>query len=410
MGFDTYGDVLRIPSVRRVLILALITRTPLWAGNIVVTLHVVAHLHHSYAMAGLVAAVQAAMLAVSGPFRGRRLDQLGLRRAVAPSLALLTVCWCVAPFVGYWPFLVMVAAAALFTVPTFAITRQVIIGHTSPQQRTSALSIDGITTDLTFMLGPVLGVLLATTIPTPLALLTCQLASVAGGGVIWLANPPLHASDHAPAATPEPGLPGHPGTGLRRWVPGWLTPSVAVVLAMAATATFMLVGEDLAAVAAMQHWHTPGATGWVLALWAAGAIPAGLLYGALHRHPPAAVVLVLLAVSAVLVSLAPNRTWFIVLLTVAGALSSPTITAVTDELARVVPAGNRGEAMGWNGSATTLGNAGGAPVAGVAIDALGWQGGVLAVGLIGLAISVAGLVSRSRGAAATPARSPAAPG
>ena len=405
LGFDSYREVLRIRPVRQVLALALVTRTPLWAGNIVVTLHVVSHLHRSYAMAGLVAAVLAAMLAISGPFRGRRLDQLGLRRAVAPSLVLLTACWCVAPFVGYWAFLALVALSALFTVPTFAITRQVIIGHTAPQQRTSALSIDGMTTDLTFMVGPVVGVLLATTIPTPLALLICELASVAGGGVIWLADPPLHAPDQAPAVTPEPGLPGHPGTGLHRFVPHWLTPSVVVVLAMAGTATFMLVGEDLAAVAAMRHWHTPGATGWVLALWAAGAIPAGLLYGALHRHPPAAVVLVLLAVSAVLVVLAPNRTWFIVLLTVAGALSSPTITAVTAELARVVPAGNRGEAMGWHGSATTLGNAGGAPVAGVAIDALGWQGGVLAVGLVGLAISVAGLASRRRGP--TPARSPA---
>jgi hypothetical protein len=79
----------------------------------------------------------------------------------------LPACWCVAPFVGYWSFLLLVAGAALFPVPTFAITRQVIIGHTTLEQRTTALSIDGITTDLTFMVGPVIGVLLATTIPTP---------------------------------------------------------------------------------------------------------------------------------------------------------------------------------------------------------------------------------------------------
>jgi predicted MFS family arabinose efflux permease len=312
--------------------------------------------------------------------------------------------------VGYWPFLVLVAGAALFTVPTFAITRQVIIGHTTLQQRTSALSVDGITTDLTFMVGPVVGVLLATTIPTPLALLICQLASVAGTGLIWVADPPLHAPDHAPAMTPEPGLPGHPGTGWRRFVPHWLTPRVVIVLAMAATATFILIGEDLVAVAAMRHWHTPGATGWVLALWAASAIPTGLVYGALRRHPPAAIVLVLLAISAVLVAAAPDRTWFIVFLTIAGSLSSPTVTAVTDELSRVVPAGNRGEAMGWHGSATTLGNAAGAPVTGVAIDGFGWQGGLLAVGLLGLVISLAGLAIRRRASVATPARSPAGHG
>jgi predicted MFS family arabinose efflux permease len=410
LGLDRYGEVLRIPPVRRVLALALVTRIPLWAGNIVVTLHVVTHLHHSYAMAGLVSAVQGAMLGVSGPWRGRRLDQLGLRRAVLPSLVVVPACWSVAPFVGYWPFLLLVAAAALLTVPTFAITRQVIIGHTTLQQRTSALSVDGITTDLTFMVGPVVGVLLATTIPTPLALLICQLASVAGTGLIWVADPPLHAPGHAPAMTPEPGLPGHPGTGWRRFVPHWLTPRVVVVLAMAATATFVLIGEDLVAVAAMRHWHTPGATGWVLALWAAAAIPTGLVYGALRRHPPAAVVLVLLAISAVLVATAPDRTWFIVFLTLAGSLSSPTVTAVTDELSRVVPVGNRGEAMGWHGSATTLGNAVGAPVTGVAIDGFGWQGGLLAVGLVGLVISLAGLAIRRRASVATPARSRAGHG
>jgi MFS family permease len=410
LGLDRYGEVLRIPPVRRVLALALVTRIPLWAGNIVVTLHVVTHLDHSYAMAGLVAAVQGTMLGISGPWRGRRLDLLGLRRAVLPSLVVVPACWCVAPFVGYWPFLVLVAGAALFTVPTFAITRQVIIGHTTLQQRTSALSVDGITTDLTFMVGPVIGVLLATTIPTPLALLICQLASVAGTGLIWVADPPLHAPDHAPAMTPEPGLPGHPGTGWRRFVPHWLTPRVVIVLAMAATATFILIGEDLVAVAAMRHWHTPGATGWVLALWAAAAIPTGLVYGALRRHPPAAIVLVLLAISAVLVAAAPDRTWFIVFLTIAGSLSSPTVTAVTDELSRVVPAGNRGEAMGWHGSATTLGNAAGAPVTGVAIDGFGWQGGLLAVGLLGLVISLAGLAIRRRASVATPARSPAGHG
>jgi predicted MFS family arabinose efflux permease len=68
-----------------------------------------------------------------------------------------------------------------------------------------------------------------------------------------------------------------------------------------------------------------------------------------------------------------------VFLTVAGSLSSPTVTAVSDELSRVVPAGNRGEAMGWHGSATTLGNAAGVPITGVTIDWFGWQGGMLAV-------------------------------
>ena len=86
MGFAAYARLLRVPAIRQILTLTLLSRTPLWAGNVVVTLHVVSHLGRSYAAAGLVSAVQAVMLCLSGPFRGRRLDRLGLRRAVAPSL------------------------------------------------------------------------------------------------------------------------------------------------------------------------------------------------------------------------------------------------------------------------------------------------------------------------------------
>jgi predicted MFS family arabinose efflux permease len=74
-----------------------------------------------------------------------------------------------------------------------------------------------------------------------------------------------------------------------------------------------------------------------------------------------------------------------------------------------VPADNRGEAMGWHGSATTLGNAAGAPITGVAIDGLGWQGGLLAVGLVGLVIALAGLAVRRGAAVRTPARSRVGP-
>ena len=119
--------------------------------------------------------------------------------------------------------------------------------------------------------------------------------------------------------------------------------------------------------------------------------------------------LVLLAISAVLVAAAPDRTWFIVFLTLGGSLSSPTVTAVTDELSRVVPAGNRGEAMGWHGSATTLGNAAGAPIT-------GWPSTGRVAGrparrrALGLAIALVGLAIRRRVAVVTPARSRAAPG
>jgi MFS family permease len=56
-----------------------------------------------------------------------------------------------------------------------------------------------------------------------------------------------------------------------------------------------------------------------------------------------------------------------------------------------VPAAVRGEAMGWHGSALTLGGAVGAPLVGWGIDHGGWQGGFELAGFVGLGMALVGL-------------------
>jgi MFS family permease len=115
---EAYRRLLGQQTVRRVLLLSLVIRIPMWAGNVIMTLHVVTHLHRSYGAAGLLTGVATIALAISAPWRGRLLDRVGLRRAVAPSLVVLAACWSVAPFVGYWPLLGFVGVAGLFVVPS----------------------------------------------------------------------------------------------------------------------------------------------------------------------------------------------------------------------------------------------------------------------------------------------------
>jgi predicted MFS family arabinose efflux permease len=374
--FSTYADLARNPVVRRILVLGLLIRIPLWAAGIVLTLHVVSHLDRSYTEAGVVDMVLSLALAISGPWRGRRLDRLGLRRTVTPSLLVLAVCWSVAPWVGYWALVAIVGVAGLFVVPTFSIVRQVLIGAVPVDQRTAVLSVDSVAVEFSFMIGPVLGVLAATYLATPVALTICQLTAVAGGIALWVDNPPLGQEA------------GHAG---RHRVRDWLTPAVVMILAMSVAATVILTGEDLGTVAALRSLHHTTSIGWVLALWGLGSAVGGIVYGALSRHPPAALLLVLLATSTTLVALADGRFMFTVLLFVSGIFCAPTITATIDDLSRAVPAAVRGEAMGWHGSALTLGGAAGAPLVGWAIDHGGWQGGFELAGWVGLAMAVAGL-------------------
>lgn len=375
LGFGKYADLLRIPDVRRVVVLGMVIRVPLWAANIVLVLHVVGHLHRSYADAGLISGVGALALAVSGPWRGRRLDRSGLRATVAPSLVIGAVCWSVAPWVGFWPLLLLVLLADLFVIPSFSIVRQVMIAAVPLHQRTTALSLDSVAVELSFMVGPILGVLMATVLPTSVALLITQFGSIAGGLCLWWMNPPIqpaHAQHEATSHLP---------------VRTWLTPAVGIILVLALASTIVLNAEDLGIVAALRHAGHNSWIGWELALWGGGSAVGGLLYGAAHRHPPASWLVLALGISTALVALAPNIAVFTVLLVVSGLFCAPSITATVDNLSRVVPESVRGEAIGWHGSALTVGGAVSAPVIGAMIDGHGWASGFALGGAIGAVVA-----------------------
>ncbi|WP_375498822.1 MFS transporter [uncultured Jatrophihabitans sp.] len=389
MGGSLYGRVLAVREVRRAVLLGLVVRVPLWASNVVLTLHVVTHLGRSYAESGLLVAVATVTLAASGPWRGRRIDRVGLRASLAPCLVVLATCWSIAPFVGYWPLLVLAAVAGLFEVPTFTIVRQSLMHSVPDDLRRTALSIDSVAVEISFMIGPVIGVLLATTVPTSWALFGCEFASIAGGVAIWIQNPVVRDNSvERPARKPART---------------WLGRRVIAVLLAAGAATVVLGGCDVAIVAALRHLHHQPWIGWVLAVWGLGSAVGGLVYGALHRALPVFPLLGLLGATTIPVALAGGPLMLAVLLFVTGVFCAPTITATVDALSRIVPDAVRGEALGWHGSAMTAGAALGAPLAGVAIDTVSWRGGFVAPGVLGLAVTVIGLLLyrlRDRGSTA----------
>src|SRR6478752_1105767 len=105
MPLAPYRRVLSVPAARSALLLGLLLRVPMFAGGVVLTLHIVQSLHRSYTEAGVVTALATVCIAISGPWRGRLLDRMGLRRTVVPSIIVTALVWSVAPFVGYLPLL-----------------------------------------------------------------------------------------------------------------------------------------------------------------------------------------------------------------------------------------------------------------------------------------------------------------
>jgi MFS family permease len=158
----------------------------------------------------------------------------------------------------------------------------------------------------------------------------------------------------------------------------------------------VLSGTDVSIVAALRSFDATPAIGWILALWGAGSLVGGLVYGAWHRSFSVFWLLGGLAATTAPVALAVGVPSFAVLITLSGFLCAPTITATVEQLSRVVPERFRGEMMGWHGSAMTAGSAVGAPLAGFAIDHGGWRWGFLVVSVVGVLVAGVGMLAGSR--------------
>ena len=381
MSLAPYRVVLAAPGLRSALLLGTLVRIPVFSAGVLLTVHVVTTLGGTYAAAGLLAAVATVAIAVSGPWRGRLLDRIGLRAVVLPSTLVALVCWSVAPFVGYLPLLVLAGVAGLFVVPTFSIIRQAVIAAVPSSERRTAISLDAVAVELSFIVGPATAIWAASRWDTRWVLFGVQMLGVVGGAALWVANPVLRSEGEAAEDAPRPGIADWFGL-----------PFVAVCLA-AASATFVLSGTDLGIVARMRELGEPTAIGVVLALWGLGSLIGALVYGGLSRSISTFWLLGALALVTLPMALAGGTVSLAVLGFVAGLLCAPTITASVDQASRIVPASARGEAMGWHGSALTLGGALGAPFAGLAIDEVGPGGGFVAPALVGLAVAVLGAVA-----------------
>jgi MFS family permease len=393
MGLSSYRRLLQNGTVRSVLLLGFFIRVPVWAAFIVLTLHVVDGLDRSYAAAGLVSTVSTIAIAIAGPWRGRSLDRVGLRATIGPQLVVLAVVWSVAPFVPYAALLALAAVGGLANIPIFSVVRQTLISAVPDDDRKAVLSLDALATELSFMVGPVVGVIVATSVDTSWALLGTQLVAIAGGAVLWVANPAL-----VPVA--EDPVEGGPEVAAEVGAL-WRHPVVLAVLAAGAATTIVLTGTDLGVVAALREMDQPDSIGWVLAIWGFGSAVGALVYGALHRPLPVFLLLALLAATTIPVALAGDRLGLAVLLFVCGLFCAPTITASSDALSRAVPVTSLGEAMGWQGVAFTVGSATGAPIAGLAIDHGGWQAAFIVTGAIALAAAFVALALQA-GRARTP--------
>ena len=196
-----FKSVLALPGVRPLMLLMLFARIPPTAAGVTVTLHVVTTLDKGYAAAGTVGFATMIGLGLGSPLMGKLVDSKGLRFVLALSV-LEGAFWLSAPFMDYYVLLVLAFANGLVAVPVMSIGRQALTAIVPEPQRRPAFSLDSISVELSFMVGPAAGVLIATKFSTGTALVVIGLAILTASAVLFVVNPVLLHEDDVIEGSP----------------------------------------------------------------------------------------------------------------------------------------------------------------------------------------------------------------
>lgn len=412
MNFAAYREILAIAPVRKLLIVAMFARIPHAAAGVLLTLHVVETMKLSYAAAGTVAAAITIGMAFGAPWRGRLVDIYGLRRALVPSVIAEVLVWSSAPFLNFQLLIVAALIGGLFAVPIFSVVRQALGVMVPVEQRRTAYALDSMGGEITFMIGPASGVLLATSTHTVVGLIIIGIsASLAGVFLMWL-NPPTrtgqkgafvavsgagYQQDDSIADKNAPDLAGRNALvrfwGKQRHNLRWVNLGVLAILGTSLGAGLVLTGTNVGMVATMRNNEQVGELGIVFLFWCGASIVGGVIYGALKHSINPLWLLGGMAILIIPMGFATNA-WMLGLLSILpGLLCAPVLTSSAEHIADLVSEKRRGEAMGWYGSSMTIGGAMGAPFTGAVIDGIGPWAGFAIVGIICALLAVVGLVA-----------------
>ena len=307
------------------------------------------------------------------------------------------------PWLGYFPLLVLCAIGGLWNYPIFTIPRQVLMAAVPASRRRAALSLDSVSVEICYMIGPTASVIAATTIGTRSTITACGFIAAIGAAGLMVVNPATtepSQDNPVPSAARTPTSAASVVQAPHNRKMAWLSPQSASILFAVVAAGFCLGGIELTTVAAMRSMGHPEMIGWVLAASGFGSAIGGVLYGALPRGASTALLLVFLGTLTALPALSSGPASTAILLFVGGVFCAPTITSSVDALTDLVPADSRGTIIGWQGSCLNGGTAMAAPLIGAVMDANGWQWGFLVAGIasaiIGATIWTMGWVIRKR--------------
>ncbi len=360
-----YRALLRIPQMRSLMAAAFVGR--LGVGMIGLSLVLlVSRATGSYAIAGLVVAVQAIASGITTPVLGRLMDRIG-QTAILVTCAVVFPCAvgalvAVAEVEPRTPLLV--ACAVVFGVsypPIFAALRTLLseLGGRLGLAET-AFALEAIMQELLFIIGP-LTVAVVVTLASPQVALAIIGALTAIGTLGFAALGPSRQwrSEGPPAG--------------RRSVLS--SPGIRTLLVVSATFGVAFGTLEVALPAFCGEHGSQSTSGVLLAALGVGSMVGGIVYGGrTWRTPPHLLYIVfgaLFAVAMLPIAFADSIAVLFFLMPLAGLVVAPGAAISYGLIGNLTPAGTISEAFTWETTAVIAGFSFGGAVAGVLVEGPG---------------------------------------
>lgn len=317
----------------------------------------------SYGLAGAVSAVGLVVLAATSMIVGRMIDQHGQARVALPLLAWSTL-WGLAMAVCSWlgaPDWTLYAtyglSAVVATAGTMSRARWThILGDDTASLHT-AMSLEQVLDELSFVLGPAVAVVLAT-VWFPEAGYLIATALYGFGALLFLTA----------KSTEPPVVPGsHETIGLAVLNPG------IVLLSVVLTLTGVIFGaNEVVTMAVAQAAGEASLAGVIVALFAVGSAAAGLWFGAHLPHRGLGSALVVgtfaMCVMEAPILLTKSLPAIGAVMLIAGMATAPTLIISMQLSQRMVPPAQVNEAMSLVLTGMLIGIAAGSALAGKVVD------------------------------------------
>ena len=365
-----YRAVLGYRGARAFCSLAFLGRLPVAMTGVAIVF-LVHRTTGSYALAGAMNAIAIISAAAAAPVFGRMADRFGQPRVLVPQILLHVAALGgeVAAATTHAATAVLLATAVPAGAFTPAIAAMVrarwswVIGQAPGLDQ--AYALESVIDDVVFTVGPVAA--------AALCVWHVQ-AGLLGAGAVELCAGMAFALNRSTSPSPQV-------MARRRLLATLAAPGLPVLLTAVFFVGVLLGTLNIAVVAFAQHHGASAESGWLLGVFAAASMVAGLSFGQLRWRRPAErrlrVVLPYLALVAVTLPFAPSPALLAVALATAGSGLSPTLICSYTMAERVSLPGAISETLTWVWTALTAGSAAGAVLSGAVVNQWGAPPGFL---------------------------------